>query len=165
MTLPRSAPDAARRERAVYLCLLHHVEELPWADCWFRAHPDSDLPRDAAAVTAEREVDWLREYYPLDMENKLAAHGLGFDDLIRLLTEQLLATKKVHVDTIRREYRNENGHLVTEERYVYEDVPYTEIRDSAARDAVRRETPRPMRAPVPRGAETPRRPRSDSAIL
>ena len=132
MTLPRSAPDAARRERAVYLCVLHHVEDLPWADCWVRAHPDADLPRDAAAVTAEREVDWLREYYPLDMENKLAAHGLGIDNLIEDLTKLLLATKKVHVDTIRREYRNENGHLVIQERYVYEDVPDTEIRDSAA---------------------------------
>ncbi len=83
-------------------------------------------------MTAEREVKWLREYYPLDMENKLAAHGLGIDNLIEDLTKLLLATKKVHVDTIRREYRNENGHLVIQERYVYEDVPDTEIRDSAA---------------------------------
>ena len=93
MTLPRSALDVARRTRAVFLCVLRHVGELPWADCWVRAHPDADLPRDAAAVTAEREVDWLREYYPLDMENKLAAHGLGFDDLIRSLTEQLLCLR------------------------------------------------------------------------
>ena len=132
MTLPRSAPDAARRECAVYLCLLHHVEELPWADCWFRAYPDSDLPRDVAAVTAEREVEWLREYYPLDMENWLAAHGLGLDNLIESLTRMLLATKRVKVDTIRRDYRHASGHWVTEKRYVFEHVPDIEIRDRAA---------------------------------
>ena len=133
MTLPHSAyGDAARRDRAVYLYLLHHVEDLLWADCWFRAHPDSDEKRESAGDKAAREIRWLMRTYPLDIENKLAAHGLGFDDLIRKLTEQLLATKKVKVDTIRREYRNENGHLVIEERYIFKDVPDTEIRDRAA---------------------------------
>ena len=153
MTLPRSAPDAARRTRAVFLCVLRHVEELPWADCWFRAHPDSDLPRDAAAVTAEREVEWLREYYPLDMENKLAAHGLGFE------RSDQVADRTVADRTVAGDQEGPcrySRRIVSERERPLGDRRALRLRGRSVhrdprqrgRDAVRRETPRLMRTPA-----------------
>jgi hypothetical protein len=127
-------PAKKRRNRAFDLYTLHHVDRLPWADCWFHVQPDSDLSRDAAAVTAEREVKWLRhECYLTYIENRMAEYGLGIDDLVKALSAQLLATKRVHVDTIRRDYRDAHNRVVkTERRYVYKEVPNTVIRNRAA---------------------------------
>ena len=121
---PDGAPHRERRLRALGLYVRHYLERKTLADCWFEVHPESKATSAVSAGNmASREIKWLIRTYPLDIDNKMEAHGLGEDDALERLRRLSARTMPLKVGVVRDMKEDANGRLVAVgERYVFEET-------------------------------------------
>lgn len=122
---PDGVPHRERRRRALGLYIRHYLERKPLADCWFEMHPNASarITRKSAQDQAGREIRWLVRTYPLDIDNKMEAHGLGEDDALERLRSLSNATTRLKVGA-RRHFKEDarGAQVVVGEDYIFEDV-------------------------------------------
>ena len=122
--LPADAPDRERRNRAAMVFMRYHYEGKPLAKAWAEVHPGTAATDKSKAEMASTELRWLRRTYPLDISNRLDAHGLDEDDMLERMKALSGATRPLKVGSKKTFEYDDEGRVVRQrEEILYKQVP------------------------------------------